>query len=98
LYGRWRHQLKHGELSSKQMNLAICPTCGCVSALNEWGHWSDCDHCADEATLASLWRMRGIYKGDDIETVLDRIHRAFPQLFEHGLLPDRWFELMHQEQ
>lgn len=97
LYGRWRHQLRHGTLSMNQMNLAICPTCGCVNNLNEWGHWSDCQHCADEGTLNSLWQCRGIYAGDDFETMMDRIYKAFPGLFERGLLPDRWILFMYQE-
>lgn len=97
LYGTWRRQLRDGSLNVKQMNLPICPTCGCVHELNDWGHWQDCDHCRDEATLESLWKSRGIHAGKDVETVLDLFQRAFPELFEHGLLPDRWFALMQQE-
>jgi len=41
----------------------------------------------------SFWNNRGIFGGDDDETILDRIQRAYPGLFENGVMPERWFEL-----
>lgn len=46
--------------------------------------------------VEALWRNRGLFGADDPESVLDRLYRAFPDLFERGVLPDYWFELMHK--
>jgi hypothetical protein len=57
-------------------------------------YWSKCQHCEDAETVETLWRLRGIFGQDDPESILDRLYRSHVELFERGVLPDMWFELM----
>ncbi len=59
---------------------------------------SRCQHCEDLDCVETAWRMRSIFAGEDVETILDKLNVAFPGLFERGVLPDYWFQMMINEQ
>jgi hypothetical protein len=79
-----------------QMSLPICQRCGNVH--NRRFGFNDnyqpyCQSCDDKWSVESFYNHRGIFGGDDVEEIFDRIQRAEPGLFERGVLPDYWFEL-----
>lgn len=57
-----------------------------------------CQRCDDLNAVESFWNYRGIFGSDDDETILDRIQKSHPGLFERGVLPDAWFILRRKEQ
>lgn len=87
-------------LDNRQMRLPYCERCGTAHARSyemlpgRVDYWSKCQRCEDEETVETLWRLRGIFGQDDPESVLDRLYRSHQELFDRGVLPDRWFELM----
>lgn len=95
---RWAWQARQN-LKTHQMNLPYCERCGSAhSRLYEMlpgrvDYWSKCQRCADEESVEALWRHRGIFGDDDVETILDRIYKSHRELFERGVLPDYWFKL-----
>jgi hypothetical protein len=76
-------------------SLPICDRCGEVHDHKTLSGdaVAYCQRCDDLNAVESLWNNRGIFAGDDDETILDRLQRAFPGLFERNVLPDLWFEL-----
>lgn len=86
-------------LTYRQVSLNYCTRCGCAHDRayemlpGMVDYWSKCQHCDDELAVETLWNMRGIFGADDDESILDRIQRSHPELFERGILPDYWFEL-----
>lgn len=84
-----------------QMQLPVCYRCGQVhdhrmafdGLITSGDFHSRCQRCADEESVESLWKNRGIFEQDDAEAILDRLHKAFPDLFDRGVLPDYWFKL-----
>lgn len=82
-----------------QLPMPICEVCGQAhdhTYTHVQGYAAKCQACEDEAAVQSFWRCRAIFGGDDPEVILDRIQKSHPGLFERGLLPDRWFELMQE--
>lgn len=81
--------------------LPFCKRCGCVHD-NRYDHigglQENCQHCTDLISVETFWRSRAIFGDDDMETIMDRIHRSHPHLFEHQVLPEYWFELALKEQ
>jgi hypothetical protein len=87
----WKHE---------NLTLPFCERCG--AAHNRTfkytsGYMPYCQDCEDRVQVETYWRIRGVFGGDDVEAVLDRIQTASPHLFERGVLPDYWFELMLNE-
>lgn len=84
-----------------QMTMPLCVRCGNVHNRRFYdGHgdyFSRCQHCDDEFSVEAIFRHRGIFGNDDDETILDRIQKSHPQLFERGVLPDYWYELRIDE-
>jgi hypothetical protein len=86
-------------LSVRQISLNFCYRCGGVHdrsyeiMTDAVDYWSTCQRCEDEITVETFWRMRAIFGGDDDETILDRVQRSHPELFERGVLPDYWYQL-----
>ena len=83
-------------VTAKTAEMPICRRCGCVHSYrysHVSGYRAYCEHCDALNSVEALWRNRGIFGGDDAETVLDRIYSAFPELFENGVLPDYWYTL-----
>lgn len=85
---------------SQTASLPICSRCG-----NAHDHRTlsgdaaaYCQRCDDLNAVESFWNYRGIFGGDDDETILDRIQKSHPGLFERGVLPDAWFMLRTKEQ
>lgn len=79
-----------------QVSLPVCTCCG-SSHDNRYsdGQLKDtCQPCEDKATVEAFWRNKGIFGGDDVENIMDRIQRSHPHLFERDILPDYWFKLM----
>lgn len=97
-YNRWHAQAVHS-LSFRQASLPICNRCGCSHDRSYEmmpgmvDYWSTCQCCADEIAVESFWSHKGIFGNDDDETILDRIQRSHPELFERNILPDYWFQL-----
>lgn len=87
-------------LAHRQMSLPYCQRCGCAHDRRyemlpgAYDYWSKCQRCDDEEAVESLWGLRGIFGGDDVETIMDRVFKSHPELFERGVLPDYWFELL----
>lgn len=83
----------------QQMRLNYCERCGCahdrhyVFRDGQMDYWSRCQRCEDEVAVEALYRVRAIFGDDDAETILDRIQRSQPELFERGVLPDYWYQL-----
>lgn len=96
--GRWMQNARH-KLTYRQISTPVCYRCGCAHDRayemlpGVVDYWDKCQRCADEESVESLFRMQGIFGGDDDEAVLDRLYKAFPDLFERGVLPDYWFIL-----
>ncbi len=86
-------------LTYRQVSLPTCRRCGCVhdryyEMLPGVGDYkSTCQRCNDEEAVESFWNHKGIFGQDDDETILDRIYKSHPDLFERGVLPDYWFIL-----
>jgi rRNA maturation protein Nop10 len=93
-YGRWLHRARLNNCAYT-LSMPICKRCGCA---HNWWIGSDfsefCQNCHDLNDVDALWRCRAIFGSDDDESALDRLYQAHPGLFERGVLPDRWFELM----
>lgn len=98
-YQRWHAEAKR-RLSHRQMQLPMCQRCGCAHDRTyemlpgATDYWSHCQRCDDEISVEALFRHRGIFGKDDVESILDRIHASTPELFERGVLPDYWFALL----
>lgn len=98
-YNRW-HKSAREKLTRHQMSLPICRRCGAghnrtMELLPGMVQYHDtCQRCADETTVESFFRHRGVFGGDDIEGIMDRLYASHRELFERGVLPDYWFELM----
>lgn len=82
-----------------QVGLPVCRRCGCAhNNRYSTGQMKDtCQRCEDELTVESFWRHKGIFGGDDVESIMDRIQRSHPELFERQVLPDYWFKLVIEE-
>lgn len=86
-------------LSFRQVQLPICERCGCTHDRRYEmlpgvvDYWSTCQQCHDELAVETFWNMRAIFGDDDDETIMDRIQRSHPELFERNVLPDYWFKL-----
>lgn len=86
-------------LQTNQMHMPLCPRCGHAhdrfyELMPGHGDYKQhCQHCDDELVVETFWNMRGIFGADDDESILDRIQRSHPELFERGVLPDFWFQL-----
>lgn len=93
----WRAQQA---LANRQMRLPYCERCGRAHDRSyemlpgRVDYWTKCQRCADEEAVEALWRVRGIFGADDAESILDRLYRSQPELFDRGVLPDMWFRLM----
>jgi len=91
------------DISVRQMQFPVCTRCGQVHGRmyetqpGQTDYWSLCQRCEDETRVEALWRSRAIFGGDDPEAILDRLYPSFPELFDRGVLPDYWFELMKGE-
>lgn len=84
-----------------QLALPICQRCGQGHSRrydHSNGYAAYCQHCDDLNSVEAFWRHKGIFGGGDVEAVLDRIEKANPGLFERGVLPDHWYQLMIEEQ
>lgn len=99
-YRRWVHAgMTTTTTWLAQGRFPICADCGGLHEATDINGAPAhlCQSCEDKRTLETLWRMRAIYAGDDAEGALDRMYRAFPGLFERGVLPDAWFRMMRGE-
>jgi hypothetical protein len=98
-YQAW-HKAARTALKIEQMRLPYCTRCGAghdrfyEMLPGRVNYWSRCQTCEDKEAVEALWRHRGIFGGDDAESVMDRLHTSHPELFDRGVLPDYWFELM----
>lgn len=92
----WRMRQRALHIEATQNVLPICWRCGHAHTRQhtDGSYTERCQHCADMDAVEALYRNRGIFAGDDPETVLDRLYVAFPDLFQRGILPDAWFALM----
>lgn len=83
---------------SQTASLPICARCGAVHDHKTLSGDAAayCQPCEDLNAVESLWNNRGIFGGDDDESVLDRLERAFPDLFKRGVLPDYYFTLKYK--
>jgi hypothetical protein len=88
---------------TRQLAMPVCPRCGLphvrlyTSLAGVVDYETYCLRCDEELTVESFWRMRKIWDGLDVEDLLDKFYRSHRDLFEHGTLPDYWFELMRKE-
>ena len=84
-----------------QYSLPLCTRCGNFHNRRFENGYTNykpyCQSCDDELAIEALFRHRGIFGNDDDETILDRIYRSHPQTFEHGIMPDYWYELKQKE-
>ncbi len=102
-YSRWTREAKRGLAIERehgtQLEFPLCNECGNVhtNGFKDGTFRLLCLSCEDKKRVESLWKNKGIFDGDDVETILDRLNKAFPDLFERGVLPDYWFSLMAQE-
>lgn len=90
-----------------QMTMPLCHRCGrahdrkyklLVQEDGPVDYWTKCQRCADEESVETFWRLKGIFGGDDVESILDRIQKSHPELFEREVLPNYWYTLMLKEQ
>jgi hypothetical protein len=97
-YIAWGAQAKRNLSHPRQLSLPYCERCGRVHDRHyQFGDQDSmrlCQGCDDVEHAETLWRMRKIFEGDDPETVMDRVYAAFPGLFERGIMPDYWFEML----
>ena len=91
--GLFKARMREGTIYTA--SLPICDRCGEVHdhRTRSGDAAPYCQHCEDLNGVESFWNYRGIFGGDDDETILDRIQRSHPGLFERGVLPDAWFQL-----
>ncbi len=81
----------------RQAAIPFCKRCGCVHDRRlDYTYASYCQRCEDEFTVETFWRHRAIFGSDDVESILDRIQVSHPGLFERGVMPDYWFDLVHK--
>lgn len=102
-----KYQKMHAQakksLRYTQMALPTCKRCGCghnrlyEMRPGQFDYWSHCQRCEDEMAVESFWRHPAIFGGDDFETIMDRVQRSHPELFERGVLPGYWVTLMLRE-
>jgi len=85
---------------SQTASLPICARCGSVhdNRTLSGDAAAYCQHCDDMNAVESFWQHRGIFGGEDDESILDRLQKSHPGLFERGVLPDGWFILRAKEQ
>jgi len=57
-----------------------------------------CQQCDDELAVEGFYRGRAIWGGADDESILDRLYKSMPRLFEHGVLPNYWYVLRQKEE
>lgn len=98
LYAQWHRQARLS-LDHRQLSLPVCDRCGQPHdrRYNTPGmpdYMPYCQRCDDEQAVEALYRHRGIFGDDDVESIMDRIYRSQPGLFERGTLPDYWFRLV----
>lgn len=99
-YNQWH---KAAQINNRYRNyrLPYCDRCGKAHdrryGFGDQDYLSRCQACEDMDQVETLWRMRSIFEGDDPEVVLDRLYKAFPGLFERGVLPDYWFQRIGRE-
>lgn len=91
-------------LANRQISLPLCSRCGSghnhsygLKGGVDFDFHTHCQPCEDELSVEAFWNSRGIFENDDVEAIMDRIHRSHPELFEHGVLPDYWFKLALKE-
>ncbi len=88
---------------TRQLAMPVCPRCGLpharlfTSLAGVVDYETYCLRCDDELSVETLWRMRRIWGELDVEDLLDKLFKRSPELFERGVLPDYWFELMRKE-
>lgn len=85
----------------RQMHLPVCSVCGKVhgrlyTQLGAPDYRDMCQSCDDDLTVRRLFESRQVWRLDEteLEGELDKLYRAFPDLFARGVLPDAWFRLM----
>lgn len=98
LYAKWRIQARTS-LDHRQLSMPVCDRCGHAHdrRYNSPGmpdYQPYCQRCDDEQAVEAFYRHRGIFGNDDVESIMDRVQRSHPGLFERGVLPDYWFILM----
>lgn len=97
----WIARHRDGTSTARTVGLPICHDCGRVhDRVNSISGdpATYCQECEDEHHVQSLWIHRnGVFGNDDVEGVMDRLEKAFPELFERDVLPRRWFELRLEE-
>jgi hypothetical protein len=79
----------------RQLSMPVCERCGRLHDnwnIGDYGAY--CQRCDDELHAETLFKMRKIFAGDDVETIMDRIYISHRGLFERGVLPGYWFKLM----
>ncbi|NJL53928.1 hypothetical protein HC928_01395 [bacterium] len=102
-YQRWHNQAI-GRLAQNQMRLPYCERCGAAHDRyyeilpGRGDYWSKCQRCADEESVEALFRHRGIFGRDDVESIMDRLYKSHRELFDRGVLPDYWFSLAIAQQ
>lgn len=87
--------------SAQQIRLPLCEHCGRPHDRRTFDkdYKPLCQACEDRQTVETLWRYNGtILDAGDPEGTLDRLYSAFPELFERGVLPDAWFQLVQQKE
>lgn len=98
-YAAWSKQTRI-RLTYRQIGFPVCDRCGSIHDrfspdLGDYRQY--CQACDDKNSVEALYRNKGIFGGDDVETILDRLHNAFKELFDRGVLPDYWYELIRQD-
>ncbi len=99
-YTRWTRQAKRGLAIERehgtQLDMPFCAECGGIhsNGFKNGTYRRYCLNCEDKKRVESLWKNKGIFAGDaDLESTFDRLFKAFPDLFERGVLPDYWYQL-----
>lgn len=94
----FRSRLRTANLITQAM--PICRRCGELHD-NQYEHAGGydtyCQRCNDLNSVETFYRMRAIFGNSDMEEIFDRIQKSHPHLFERGILPDYWFELVLKE-
>lgn len=85
----------HNIPTATQLTLPACRRCGTPVAMRLSTYPDLCHRCEAEDRVDALWRMRNLWRQryGDVEDMLDGFYQVFPELFELGVMPDRWFEL-----
>lgn len=95
LYARWAADAKINNRHWQEL-LPVCHRCDKPhSHVDSEGHYcSLCQRCEDERAVESLMNLMKLHHGNDHEAALDRLHKVFAELFERGVLPDYYYQLV----